>query len=484
MAFCSFSKEAGMYDVTPIENLFLLEYLPTAPGGFLRVYLYARMLCIHPEMGDGIEDMARALHMDVEAIQNAMTYWERQGLVCRLSDRKPEYMILPMRGITPTIDPMERDYYEYRDFNASLQALFGADNLLQPKHYGMANDWLNVFGFTQDAVLKMIELKLTHSRARKPDSVFAALKEKVPQWAEKGMRTAEDVEKIMLEDEQVDKTAAAIMKRFSMYRPATEDEKKLVNRWLREWNFSQKEILEACIETTKSRTPTLAYLNTILENRRSGDNSLFDDAKLVLKELDSSAGQPTPDQIRSYGAMLSTGFEHETIRLAAVQCNRKRKKRFEDLEWMVGEWSKLGLYRYSDADAYIRNMSRATASVRALLKKCGSERSPQMSDISLYESWRAQHSEELIGYAAECAHGMQLPMRYIDKLLAEWKKSGVNNVDAARAQHENRTRPTAGTAAPIANPALNYEQRTHTDDDYAGLLIDLNQEFENGGDES
>ena len=37
MPFCSFSEGAAMFDVTPIENMFLLEYLPTAPEGFLRV---------------------------------------------------------------------------------------------------------------------------------------------------------------------------------------------------------------------------------------------------------------------------------------------------------------------------------------------------------------------------------------------------------------------------------------------------------------
>ena len=31
MAFCSFSKDSAMFDSTPIENMFLLEYLPTAP---------------------------------------------------------------------------------------------------------------------------------------------------------------------------------------------------------------------------------------------------------------------------------------------------------------------------------------------------------------------------------------------------------------------------------------------------------------------
>ena len=50
-------------DVTPIENMFLLEYLPTAPEEFLRVYLYARMLCLHPELGSDLSGMAKALHM-------------------------------------------------------------------------------------------------------------------------------------------------------------------------------------------------------------------------------------------------------------------------------------------------------------------------------------------------------------------------------------------------------------------------------------
>ena len=39
MPFCSFSKDSAMFDSTSIENMFLLEYLPTAPDGFLRVYL-------------------------------------------------------------------------------------------------------------------------------------------------------------------------------------------------------------------------------------------------------------------------------------------------------------------------------------------------------------------------------------------------------------------------------------------------------------
>ena len=69
MPFCSFSEGAAMFDVTPIENMFLLEYLPTAPDGYLRVYLYARMLCLHPELGGEMADVAKALHMEEEAFE-------------------------------------------------------------------------------------------------------------------------------------------------------------------------------------------------------------------------------------------------------------------------------------------------------------------------------------------------------------------------------------------------------------------------------
>ena len=184
MPFCRFAEGAGMYDVTPIENMFLLEYLPSAPEGFLRVYLYARMLTLHPELGEDIADVARALRMDEESVYNAMTYWERQGLVCRLTDRPPTYQLLSVNGAAAR-DPMEADYYELRDFNASLQSLFGPENLLGPKQYAMAYDWLNVYGYTQDAALRLVEFQVKKSRSKSPSParIFKKADEMAGRWA-------------------------------------------------------------------------------------------------------------------------------------------------------------------------------------------------------------------------------------------------------------------------------------------------------------
>ena len=74
MAFLSFDHGAVLYGSTPVENMFLMEYLPSAPDDCLRVYLYARLLCAYPEQDAaeaGVADVARALRLTDEAVEEA-----------------------------------------------------------------------------------------------------------------------------------------------------------------------------------------------------------------------------------------------------------------------------------------------------------------------------------------------------------------------------------------------------------------------------
>ena len=89
MAFLNFAEGAAMFDSTPIENLFLMEYLSTAPEACLRVYLYARMLALHPELGGDMAETARFLRMEEQTVYDAFAYWERQGLARRLPTSPP-----------------------------------------------------------------------------------------------------------------------------------------------------------------------------------------------------------------------------------------------------------------------------------------------------------------------------------------------------------------------------------------------------------
>ena len=480
MSFCSFAEGAGMYDVTPIENMFLLEYLPEVTGPNLRVYLYARMVCLHPALGDSLEDMAKALHLETSDVEDAMDYWERQGLAMRMSDRPPTYAILPMRSGAAVTNTLEGHFYEFQKLHGRLRARF-PESELHAKQFTMVEDWIRILKMEEDAVVRMVEAEVSRSRAKKPDpyKIFAKANENAARWADKypgKTITVEVVELELINDEQVKRTVSAVMKQLSLdFRKASVAEMKLVDCWLNEWKFSHEEIIGACGETTKSRTPTMAYLNSILDSRRRGDGERFEGLKAALRELGITE-TPTPAQIEQYGKLLAAGFEPETVCLAAAQCSRKRKHRFEDLEWMLEEWAKQGLFRADQAQAYLQRMKLVKAEIRRLLKVCGSDSRPGMGDIEYYEKWTQAFSEDVITYASECAPRMRMPIRYMDQLLIAWEKEGVRTLDEARAKHEARkTTPAAAVAAP------GYEQRSSEETNYGNTYIDLLGEYSDGG---
>ena len=83
MAFCAFDDSAALFDSTPVENMFITEYMLRAPGDFVKVYLYALMLCYHPSPRMSLSAMAKDLDMQEEDVERAFKYWARDGLHAR-----------------------------------------------------------------------------------------------------------------------------------------------------------------------------------------------------------------------------------------------------------------------------------------------------------------------------------------------------------------------------------------------------------------
>ena len=83
MSFCTFAEGAALFDATPIENMFLMEYMADAPAPALKLYLYARMLALHPELGGSLPEIASVLRMNEEEGYRSFTYffWSRSSSI-------------------------------------------------------------------------------------------------------------------------------------------------------------------------------------------------------------------------------------------------------------------------------------------------------------------------------------------------------------------------------------------------------------------
>ena len=484
MAFGKFADGASMFSTTPVENLFMLEFMPNAPGDFVRVYLYGLMQCYHPELAEGVEGVARALNMEPETVLNACRYWEREGLIVRQSDNPPMFVFHSCQEALNARPQIEKDYYENRDFTASLQNLFGADMLLHPKEYTMASDWVEVMKLPQEVVLCMVQHELeSSSKKRTLQTIFKHLDKTAIELADHNIRTVEAAEAYLRRDEPVEQCAKALMKTFNFRRTPTEPELALVAKWLNEWHFAPEAVQEACRRTVNSGNPSFAYLDAILDKLRTpdgaptdaealreraqADSEEFQKLKRILQELGQRNPTPTPQDRERFEAILQGGFEYEVV-LAAARTGGKRS--MEDLEKMLFKWAEQGLFTMEAYEQFRQKRAMMDQAVMQLFERAGVDRRPRQADRTLMEKWMAEHSMQMILLAGEQSVGTDTPMRYIDSILARWKKEGIATPEAAQA-----ARP-ASSGAPRPNApreAGQFAQREYTQADYARVYTDL-----------
>lgn len=145
-----------MFDVTPLENLFIEEYMLRAPGDFVKVYIYGLRLCYHPVEDATVPAISRALGLEEKTVLDAFAYWERVGVLHRIADNPPAYSFFNLKEAMLT-GKAEGDIPKAdRDFNIALQDLFGT-RLLQAQDYERVYKIMEEMGFAPEVVLMLVK---------------------------------------------------------------------------------------------------------------------------------------------------------------------------------------------------------------------------------------------------------------------------------------------------------------------------------------
>ncbi|NLD52807.1 MAG: hypothetical protein GX650_07905, partial [Clostridiales bacterium] len=131
------------FGVTAVENLFLAEYMPTAKGDFVKVYLFALYRSQLSDQELSLEEMAEELGQSTAEVQAALRYWERRRLLTRLSEQPLRYRLYHLGERLLSGQDAQAADADYISFAEAVYAVFQNERKIRPSEIAQAYEWVS-----------------------------------------------------------------------------------------------------------------------------------------------------------------------------------------------------------------------------------------------------------------------------------------------------------------------------------------------------
>ena len=478
----SFDDQFTMFDVTPVENQFILEQLPGARGDYVKVYLYGLLYCYHPKEEVNLESMARDLDMTCDEIMAAYRYWERHKAVRRISDNPPvwQYVSFKQRAFASD-DDADPDYVR---FSQDLERSFDGIRSFRGSEIAEAYEWKDSMDLPPEVIIMIFSHML---RTRGKNFRMADAQKLAVRLAEENARTEDEAAEVLSRDETAAQNMRKILRKLGKRYSPSDANMSLYLKWTRDWGFSQEAIEEAC-DRTGTSDPSLALVDSILQKTRksqsAGQNRLIgrdtvrksadrhEQARKVMRQL-GRTGSVTAYQEEIFGRMTSL-YPFEIVMAAARECSRKKKDP-ESLLKLLESWKARGFTTLEEVEEHIRIFHDREDFMRKIRGRWPvRETEPGERNMDLLSEWEDKLglSRDLILKAADFAAEAKNPMAYLNTILNRYAEKGIRTPEEAeRDRLETSAQyPKAGqNGKSDARDIHGYGQRDYSNEQKAAL---------------
>lgn len=255
---------------TDVENLFIGEYLPTAPGEYVKVYLFALMHA-KGNVPVSTKELAETLGLSEQQVVDAWHYWAERGLVEIDSEDGHDFKIVFLRQI-------DYIYGHYRDTELPkhnqqsdlepnpLRDIFqefeeASGKLLSKNHMQKITDTIEVYG-VEPAVLSYAIQYSSELEKTSPDYICKV----AINWLKQGCKTLEDVRAFLDANSKRNTYYQMVFNELGFSRKPNPGDKEIMDRWFDQEELGIKEVLEACKLSAGIREPSLKYVDAIINN--------------------------------------------------------------------------------------------------------------------------------------------------------------------------------------------------------------------------
>lgn len=437
---CKLSAVEAMNLKIPVDNLFILEYMPYAPDEYVKVYLYGLSLACHNlDADNSLERIAKRLELDADVVTSAYKYWHEAGVV-RFDGQSVEY--LPVRPVTEVVRKIPKGKYDA--FAAQLNSMIRS-RMISQAEFARYFDLMENLHIEPQAMLAIISYSIRLHGEKVSYKYISAVAKNL---AFEGWTTYDEVHDALSEYENYSADLAEIIKALRISRKPDHDDRRLYLKWVKTYGYGLSVILSAAKHVKSGGMAALDgkltkyYELKLLTQKQIDDynaenNRLYSLARALAKPLGVS-----PERydyiVETYVAKwLALGYDAETLKSIAEYCEKTRRKSFDDMNSVILTYYKRGLITAADFSGY-RAFDKEIAEVYS---KCGIDRTVTDFDRDCYRTWTAEWklSPDLVDAAAELASGKDNPVAYMNKILSNWRLKGVTTPEQAAAIKPEQT---------------------------------------------
>ena len=267
-----------IFCTSKIENLFINEFLPEAPGDFVKVFVYGLMYAQYEQEID-LRKTANILGLSENDLEGAWKYWEAKGLVELTGsgdDLEVQYLSqldnFFGKGISSKDSEIGSDTDEDSEISEKLTdhqlALLYAKyqdvtgRTVSRSEANKLTDTIRTYNIDPE----VMEYAIGHCAEKGVDRIDYICKVAV-NWAKEGARDMASVTKMQKEQNARNRAYRSVFTELGFSRKVTPSDKPIMDRWFDEMGFKLEDVIDACRSAAGKREVSLNYIDKILENR-------------------------------------------------------------------------------------------------------------------------------------------------------------------------------------------------------------------------
>ena len=287
---------------TPIENIFINDYMPLADGTYVKVYIMGYK-CARERISFNNETIAKNLNIPLTDVLKAWDYWENEGIIIKhKTDEEYNYIVefvnlkqYYVENVYIHTAKANSEESHNKVYASNEQLLTSASN---PEIKNMMEEiedmlgrplsvnerrkiitWSNKYKTSPSIMVQAFSYCINNKKIKR----FSYIESVVSSWHDEGVVDLDTMVEYLEKRNDRFSTYSRISKALGFHRTLTEAEMRIIDKWIDEWGFSMEMILRCLDNSTKISNPNLNYFDKILSQWHEKGFKTIEDLKYDTK---------------------------------------------------------------------------------------------------------------------------------------------------------------------------------------------------------